>query len=69
MCILTAANHLQGSTWSVRRRNYHTHDAKPETLQAVVRPTDVPYLPQAALYAVWSDKRQVCWEQHAEWLL
>ena len=51
--------HPQGSTWSVRRRNYYTHDQRPPTLAAEVRPGDVPYLRPAASYAVWSDELQV----------
>ncbi|KAL4457908.1 hypothetical protein ABPG75_012773 [Micractinium tetrahymenae] len=47
---------VQGSTWAVRRRNYHTHDQHPPTLAAEVHPRDVPYLPAAERYAVWSDK-------------
>jgi hypothetical protein len=49
---------LQGSTWAVRRRNYHTHDRHPPRLAAEVRPGDVPYLRPAARYAVWSDRLQ-----------
>lgn len=51
----------------MRRRNYHTHDARPATLTVEVRPGDVPYLRPAARYALWSDKLQVrsgwraCW--------
>ena len=48
----------QGSTWAVRRRCYWTHDARPPTLSAEVRPADVPYLRPAARYAAWSDKQQ-----------
>ncbi|PRW56188.1 raffinose synthase [Chlorella sorokiniana] len=47
-----------GSTWAVRRRSYHTHDTRPPTLAAEVRPADVPYLRPAARYAMWSDKLQ-----------
>ena len=53
------ASSLQGSSWAVRRRSYHTHDPHPHTLTAQVRPSDVPYLRPAARYAVWSDKLQV----------
>lgn len=50
---------LQGSTWAVRRRNYHTHDPHPPSLAARVTPADVPYLRPARCYALWSDKQQV----------
>eukprot|EP00887_Chlorella_sp_A99_P001414 scaffold8.g1414.t1 len=50
-----AAFNVQGSAWSVRRRCYHTHDRSPPALAAGVRPADVPLLPQARLYAVYSD--------------
>ncbi len=43
----------------MRRRNYHTHDSHPPTLAAEVHPRDVPYLPEAEKYVVWSDKLTV----------
>lgn len=46
---------LQGASWSIKCRNYHIHDARPKPLRVVVRPQDVPYLPPAGAYALWSD--------------
>ena len=55
---------VQGSTFSRSHRRFHSHDPRPPTLSAVVRPVDVPNLyvfsrqKGCTSYAMYSDRLQ-----------
>ena len=61
---MVALFNIQGASFSRALRRFHTHDASPAALSAVVSPTDVPTLRGTAdLFAVYSDARKVGGEQ------
>lgn len=58
---VVAAFNVQGASWSRTKRAFHTHDASPPALEAVVRPQDVDsfmHLQEVQRFALYSDRLQ-----------
>ena len=54
--------HVQGSSWSRKKRQFYTHDPSPPVLETLVRPTDVHTFVQCGgapqHFAMYSDQTQ-----------
>lgn len=56
---IIGAFNVQGSSWSIKHRNYFTHDSNPPALKVIVKPGDVPGLQsKMGKYALYSDQLQ-----------